>query len=465
MTILKNVLYLIISNVFIRLLSALSMLLIARYLSQEDYGIFSIGMSLYGIFIFLSDMGTTSTILRDGTKSNVNINKLFSNLLLFKLISSFTIIFIIIIFLSILYSGKVYVSIILLLSFALLGNAFISSSSLYYQVQQKMKYTAIILGLNSLANALSLILSYYLNLSIVLVCFFYGLSSFLVGILILLFLKKKFTFKNNFNFDFLKGINTFAVGGFITIFIPQIGTLILEKVSSLTEVGIFSAAVKIPLLLYQIPGIIATAFYPELFKLYNDKMYDRHQKLNNIQIRIMGYLGIMMFIPVYLYAEDIIQTFLGYKWLNATSSLKILSMLILLQSLSYPLADNLTTSGKQKKRTKVLIIGFIIGLISHGLLGKEYGNLGASVASVLIDFCLFIGYFYYTPNKLSKINKSIIPSFIFLVINMIIGFFIYFNININFLLKIIISIILMVLYILIFEVKSLKILVSIKKGN
>ncbi len=47
-------------------------------------------------------------------------------------------------------------------------------------------------------------------------------------------------------------------------FLPQLGPIILEKVSTYEQVGFFGAASKIPAVLYQIPGVIAAAFYPKI---------------------------------------------------------------------------------------------------------------------------------------------------------------------------------------------------------
>ena len=64
--------------------------------------------------------------------------------------------------------------------------------------------------------------------------------------------------------------------------LPQLGPIILEKVSTYNQVGFFGAASKIPAVLYQIPGVIAAAFYPRLFLVMRKilKNIENYQVLN-----------------------------------------------------------------------------------------------------------------------------------------------------------------------------------------
>lgn len=89
----------------------------------------------------------------------------------------------------------------------------------------------------------------------------------------------------------LNQLLSFTINGIIVMMIPQLGPIILEKVLTTTEVGNFSAAFKIPSVLYQFPGIVATAFYPKLFSLGNSGELSEHRKICGFELKIMGTLG------------------------------------------------------------------------------------------------------------------------------------------------------------------------------
>ncbi|WP_064220700.1 oligosaccharide flippase family protein [Anoxybacillus flavithermus] len=55
--ILKNATYLFISNVILRLFSALTTIMVARYLGANDYGILSLALAISNIAGYFTDMG------------------------------------------------------------------------------------------------------------------------------------------------------------------------------------------------------------------------------------------------------------------------------------------------------------------------------------------------------------------------------------------------------------------------
>ena len=140
----------------------------------------------------------------------------------------------------------------------------------------------------------------------------------------------------------------FAINGIIVMLIPQIGPLILDKVLTTTELGYYAAAFKIPSVLYQFPGVIATAFYPRLFQLGNEKAYEEHRSMSGFELKIMSILGAILALPFVVNPRFWIVTLLTENMAPSVPALVLLSYLILLQSMKYPLADFLTTVGRQK---------------------------------------------------------------------------------------------------------------------
>ena len=93
------------------------------------------------------------------------------------------------------------------------------------------------------------------------------------------------------------------------------------------------------------------------------------------------------------------------EWSNAVEPLQILSFLIVLQSLNIAIADGLTTSGCQNKRTVVQCVALVIGgvmLYSFSSLG---GVIGAAYAMVLFEIVALVGYI-----AVSVVKKNCIPN-------------------------------------------------------
>ena len=87
------------------------------------------------------------------------------------------------------------------------------------------------------------------------------------------------------------------------------------------------------------------------------------------------------------------------EWSDAVEPLQILSFLIVLQSLNIAIADGLTTSGCQNKRTVVQCVALVIGgvmLYSFSSLG---GVIGAAYAMVLFEIVALVGYIAVSVKK------------------------------------------------------------------
>ena len=88
-----------------------------------------------------------------------------------------------------------------------------------------------------------------------------------------------------------------------------------------------------------------------------------------------------------------IVSLLGEEYAPAGDALAILAFMVILQSINYPLADNLTTIGQQWKRATTMTIGLVVAIIGYIVLGSKYGMMGGIILTeitLLIGFTLFI---------------------------------------------------------------------------
>ncbi|MEK1831870.1 hypothetical protein AAAC51_32235 [Priestia megaterium] len=83
--------------------------------------------------------------------------------------------------------------------------------------------------------------------------------------------------------------------------LPQLGPIVLENTIPLAAVGVFAVAYRIPSALYQVPGIVAGAFYPVLFRHYNHQQTDKHLQLNILQVKLMSLVGMLTALPFIIY--------------------------------------------------------------------------------------------------------------------------------------------------------------------
>ena len=159
----------------------------------------------------------------------------------------------------------------------------------YFQVTERMQFTAIISVLQGVTAAAALLLGMSLKWSLMTVAAMYGISSLVTGVIAFIMVLRHTTVHKGWDKGILDQLLIFTINGIIIMLLPQLGPIILEKVSTYEQVGFFGAASKIPAVLYQIPGVIAAAFYPKLFAFGNEKNIDEHRKLSQFELKLMSF--------------------------------------------------------------------------------------------------------------------------------------------------------------------------------
>jgi O-antigen/teichoic acid export membrane protein len=420
--ILKNASYLFISNILVRPINVIATILVARYLGVHEYGILSVALAFATVAGYFTDLGLTNTLIREGTKTNANLNELMASFFKVRLVFAVVSTVLSIIVIYILYPDAYTRSILYLIVIpTILGTALQGTGTAYFQVIQEMKYTALIRAVSGLTNALSLLIGLLFHFSLPSLASIFGLSTVISGFFSLWLLRGRVNLFSGWNNSIMKELFSFMVGGMILIILPQLGPLILEKVTELDEVGYFSAGYRIPIIIYQIPGIIAAAFYPLLFHYGNNKENDKHLQLSIVELKFMSMLGILLSLPFMFYSDWWMKILYGSDWIAGKNILMVLSMMVILQSINFPLADSLTTQGKQKHRTIILVCAFIIGVISYSFFGSFLGGLGGAIAAIVIEITQTIGFVWVNPKGFKLIFNGIKYNFLSFVIVLIFG--------------------------------------------
>lgn len=410
-SIIKNIVHLFYSTILSNVLNAATLILLANYFNSKNYGIFSVALALAMVMNFFTDLGTSNTFLREGTKKE-NLGRTFSSYIKIRLVCSLLTFFVFFAGIRILYQEQQILYMIYSLMFPMvIGLAMQSIGITYFQLIERMQFIASIKIFSSFALILSTTVSMGLKVDVHLAAFLYGFSYLAGGFysLYLLLKKAKIKWKSPFEKQLLTNLSPFLISGLFIMLTPQLGPLVLEKTLPLALVGLFAVAYRIPSALYQIPGVIAGAFFPLLFKRYNQGELAEHTRLNILQMKIMSYIGMCMTITLFYLATYLVTILFGAEWESAVQPLKILAFIIVLQGFNIAIADGLTTRGLQNRRTFVQFITITIGLVSFYFLSVKYAVAGAAFAVLTMEIVSFIGYVAANPEKRTVFVKVIIP--------------------------------------------------------
>ena len=418
----KNILHLFYSTAVASVLNATALIILASYLHSYHYGVFSVALAFAMIMGFFTDAGLSEIVLREGSKKKVSTSILISSyikmrfiLLLFTFIIGF-----IIIHISNSDNKDIMQTAYLLIIPMVSGIALQSIGTTYFQLLEKMQYSGLIRIASSLSLVSTISIGVLLKFSPLIVCTVYGLSYLIAGVfgLFLVTKKEKISLKSPFHKGLFQNLGSFTLGGILFVMLPHIGPIVLEKTITLTAVGFFAVAYRIPQALQQIPFIVAGAYYPVLFRAFNNDLLEDHVKLNITLVKLMAIFGMIMTVPFFYMSDIVIEILFGEQWLGASTPLKILSLMLTLQAVNIALGDGLTTRAMQSHRTIVQAISVISGIILYAVLSKTWGITGAAIAGVLIEMLALIGYWICIPNKWIIARQSIFPYLLFFMISL-----------------------------------------------
>jgi len=289
------------------------------------------------------------------------------------------------------------------------GTALKGLASAYFQVEQEMKFIALMNLLGALILGLSLVVGVVLSGSVATLASAYGLAAVAAGVAGAYLMLRRVRPTRGAAVPLLRGLPAFTAAGFLGLLIPQLGPLVLPKVAPLAETGHYSAAFRIPGFLYALPSVVAVAFFPQLFA-YGNQRSPLHTDLVTRELRVMSFLGLLMAIPVSLNATWVIRVLFGADWAARSGpALAVLSWIVAVQCVSIPLGDALTTQGLQSRRAGVMAVSASVGICLFWLLARRWGAVGGAWAALVLEVALAAGYLLANPARRTTVVRGLVP--------------------------------------------------------
>ena len=410
-SIIRNIIHLFYSTILANILNATTLILLANFFNSKNYGIFSVALALAMIMNFFTDLGVSNTFLREGSKKE-SLSNTFSSYIKIRVVCLLLAIIVFSVGIHTFYQElQILYMMYSLLIPMVIGLMMQGIGITYFQLTERMQFIASIKIFSAIVLIVSITLCMALKVDVRLTAFLYGFSYFIAGLYSLYLLQKnvKVKWKSPFQNQLVANLSPFLISGLFIMLTPQLGPLVLEKTLPLTLVGLFAVAYRIPSALYQVPGVIAGAFFPLLFKTFNQGKLEEHTRLTILQMKIMSYIGVCMTISLFYLAGFLVTILFGDEWASAVQPLKILSFIIVLQGFNIAIADGLTTRGLQNRRTIVQFITITIGVMSLYYLSVSYAVVGAAFAVLAMEIVSFVGYILTHPTRNLILTKVILP--------------------------------------------------------
>ncbi|WP_198008955.1 oligosaccharide flippase family protein [Deinococcus geothermalis] len=210
----------------------------------------------------------------------------------------------------------------------------------------------------------------------------------------------------------LEGVH-FAFGTSAQAASTELDKVMLGRLASLQDTGIFSAAQRLTSLSNVFLFSLLSSLYPRFFELGRQG----HGQVRAYALRLLPVTllyGLVVFGFFWLLAPYVGHV-LGREFAQAGPALRWLAGLALLNAIHYPLADALTGAGLQHVRTRLYLITLLLNVALNFWLIPRLGWLGAACATLISQSVLIMFLLLYrtstarTPVNLTPILQGVDP--------------------------------------------------------
>lgn len=390
----KDTSILFFTSIVTKLISFIISIIIARFLGETSFGLYSFAIAFTSLFAIFSDFGMKVLLRREVSRNKKDTNKLFMDSMSSKIILSIISIIIVILFVK--YTGQTLEkqTVIIIAALATLTLTFTDNIYSIFQGYERMNYGAI---LSILRNILRFIITYLLLVS------GFGLISVLLIMLIVriieliaslvIYTKKISKIHVDIKINrakklFLRAI-PFGVAAVFILIYYKIDIIMLSYMTNDKTVGYYSAAYNLIEGLLFIPLAFSTAITPLASKLFVQSKL-KMKKLLSESLRIMIVVSIPLAIGISILAEKIILLFYGDSYTGSIIALRVLIWSIIPTFLHYILGLFIVSTNNEKKGMIYTGICASCNILINLILIPRYGLLGAAFATILTELLLLI---------------------------------------------------------------------------
>ena len=414
----KNVSWILIQNIFSMICSVFVTAIVARHYGAAGYGYINFAQSFVALFSFIAIMGTNHIIMKNLSEDKIEDGIVLGSNLFIRIILAI---------ISLLVSQGISLLIydkdinILILLFNL--NTILCSFDVFsYYAQSKMqnKYISISKIISITVFSILKLLVIFLDLNINFFVLTYLIETIIYSILLYISYRKissnrnvKWKIDYSYIKELLKKGKYYALASLmVTIYLRidqvMLGTMISDK----SQVGIYSAAVRISEIWTFVPISIITSYKPIIIneKEKSKAKYDKElSKLYNI----VSFVCFLFVVIICVFGKLGIYILYGNEYSNAYIPLIILTIGIWFGVLGNIHYIWMICENKEKYSTFYSFSGCITNIIFNFLLIPKYGIIGAAIATLISQISSNILSFSLIKDAriLTKKNHNIIKSY------------------------------------------------------
>lgn len=173
-----------------------------------------------------------------------------------------------------------------------------------------------------------------------------------------------------------------------------------------TEVGIYGMAIRV----LGIPVTIISLGLSKIFMQQANDYYIERGNFRNLLLKFSSTLvivSIILYVPLYLFSEELVNILLGHSWVDAITVIKIVIPLFVIRLIVSTVSLSVIVLQKQQLELilqALLLIGTTVTFVISKMLNLTFLNfVSINTAVLIVSYMIFfIALYYFAKNKQFK---------------------------------------------------------------
>ncbi|MEH2035267.1 flippase [Nostoc sp.] len=361
---------------------------VARYLGVKQYGLFNYALAFVALFSPIFTLGLDDVVVRHLVRQSSNKEEILGTTFWLKFLGGIASVLLAVS--TMFFLGEHETLKIWLVAILGIAGVFRASDTieLWFQSQVQSKYTVIAKNTAFLLNTLikiALILTKAPLLAFALVTLAeFAMSA--IGLLIVYQVKGSSLWLWRWSMaaakTLLKECLPLIFSGFAIMIFMRIDQVMLGQMIGDSEVGIYSAAVRVSEIWYFIPGAIVSSVAPAIYaaKEKSESLY--YQRIGQL-LSLMTCISLAIALPMSFLSDKIIMVMFGSGYAEAGPILAVHIWTSLFVFMGLATSPWFIAEGLNHVSLGKTLFGAILNIILNLLLIPKYAGLGAAIATII----------------------------------------------------------------------------------
>lgn len=399
----KNSIWLVAERIFTMAIGVFVTAVVARYFGPNLYGTFNYALAFVALFTALSTLGLESLTVKAIVDKEHEEGTILLTSLVLRIIGGVILTILAYGIILILEPNDTMIHILVLIASFTMVLRSLDVIDYWIQSHQKAKISSSIRMIVYIVSSGLKLLIVLFEKDLTAYALVYALDVFLVGVALIVAYrlikkdKSPWKFKIAYAKDVLsKSWYILLSGVMITLYMRIDQVMIGKMIADKSELGFYSAAVRIAEMWYFVPLALVTSFQPIIMASKSNDP-EKYKKSLQILFTLVAWLSILFGVFITIFSSTIVNILYGDAYTNVTSSILVISVWAgTFALLGSARSIWLVSEGLNHFSLIFTVFGAITNIGLNAYLIPVYGGEGAAFATLLSQFvvCFVVPSFF-----------------------------------------------------------------------